>query len=374
MKIKCDICKKEFDYPYDIDLHRHKEYELNEVTCNFWSVIDHKLTQDCFIPQMNEEGVFRYINTFPDIKYKYTLNEGNTPLIPYRNNVYIKDESKNPTGSFKDRGMPLLMNEILLSSKNKIATVSTGNAAISVMRYAKTCNIQSILFVSEESESDKLDILNQADELHYSSNLIESFEKFARFCHANSEIYKGYLSTNISYSIGLKTLSYEIYEQLGQQAPDYILLPCASGSSVVAQYNAWLDLYRVNLIDKIPKLLFIQIEGGDPMEQGFEKGCFSKLYVIDNPVESRSILSSDTCFNYFKIIEIMKKNHAKALSITNSDLDMVLSSEKEMHYEYSSLSVFAAYHKYQDMFKKTDKVVLVATSIDKKQHIKFVGN
>lgn len=366
MKVICDVCKQEYECFSDVIKHRHIEYELNGVPCNFWSVIRNDLQPEMFEPVTSNSGVFKYENLFPKIPVKLSLNEGDTPLYEIDANVLIKDESRNPTGSFKDRGMPLLMNEVLINNKLIVATVSTGNAAISMAKYSKLFDIKTFLFISKDTEKSKLDYLsNLSIELFFSENLIYSFEDYFAFCRRNSEVYTGYLSANPSYLLGLETLSYEMYFQLKKKAPDYILIPCASGSNIVAQYNAWANLYRNKLTHKIPIILIIQIVGGNPIELGFLNKKYDELYVINDPVHSKSILSSDTCFNYYKAIEILRLGYAQTISVTDRDIDNFTDDIVFQHcenFDYSSLSVFAAYKKYRDKLKKDEKVVLIITS------------
>ena len=200
MKIQCDICKRYFIYPFEQNTHRHKNMEFDGVPVNFWSKIE-DLKEFILKRQANEVGIFQYKACFqiPIIK-KISLNEGNTPLVPYSKIIYLKDESKNPTGSFKDRGMPLLMNEALCHKKSKIAIVSTGNAAISMCQYARKYGLQSVVFVPKDLRKEKMDALN-ADELYLSENIIQSFEDFFIYCRKNN-VFNGYLSSNSSYLSG----------------------------------------------------------------------------------------------------------------------------------------------------------------------------
>jgi threonine synthase len=360
LKIKCDICDKKFDYPYEINLHKHRNLELDGVPVNFWTPIDY-IENINFEIKKNENGIFKYENFFPAINKKLTLFEGNTKLKKISKNVYIKDESSNPTGSFKDRGMPLLMNEAIFHNKEEVAIVSTGNAAISLIEYAKLYNLKSTVFVPSNIIDSKKEKLSNADKIIYSDNIIDSFINFSKYCDLNSSVFNGYLSSNISYMIGLKTIYYEIFYQLGEKEPDYIFVPCASGSNVLACYYSWNDLLKKGLIKKIPKIVIVQIDGGNPIEQGFKNQCKNSLYIIDNPTNSKSLLSTDTCFNYFKIYDILENNHAETISITDEEMENYI-LKNNLNYDFNSISVFVAYEKKKKTLDENDIIVLIATA------------
>nr|MBP3258706.1 pyridoxal-phosphate dependent enzyme [Bacilli bacterium] len=362
MQIKCDVCGKIFKFPFEINTHKHVGKELNGVPVNFWTTLNDKF--DLIIDD-NMKGVFRYKDLYKKTKKNISLDEGNTPLIKVLDNLYIKDESVNPTGSFKDRGMPFLMNEVLNHNKSSIAICSTGNAAISLIKYAKLYGIESIVFLPQDIDFKKKNELTGATQIVYSDDIIKCFEDFMIYCDNNPDIFNGFLSTNISYMIGLETISYEIFEQLNFNVPNYIFIPCASGGNVVSQYNAWKKLYDNNMIDKMPKFVIVQIDGGNPIEQGYNKKNSESLFVINNPVPSKTILSTDTCFNYFKIYEIIDSGYGFTVSIDDKDIDNIAKTFKDK-YDYTSLAVLAAYEKYKKNMRVNEISVAIITAKNRK--------
>lgn len=359
MKIKCDICNKSFEFPFEQNTHKHKEYELDGVPFNKWSIL---IDENFLNYKYKEEkrGVFKYLDLINYDLIEKTLDEGNTPLVEISKNLYIKDESVNPSGSFKDRGMPFIMNEVIKHGKNKIAIVSTGNAAISLIKYAKLYNLKSIVFVPENISESKKNKIKDASEIVYSKDIIESFENFIKFCDEQDDVFNGFLSTNISYLIGLETTFLEIYSQL-QECPDYVIVPCASGGNVLSSYNAFKRLYLLGKIKKMPIIYMVQIQGGDPIKQGFELKSFDKPFIIENPSKSNTIISTDTCFNYYKIIEGMMEKVIVPVSIDDNEINNISKKYKKYNLDYTSLSVFAVYEKYIEIFKN-NKTVMIATA------------
>lgn len=362
MKIKCDVCNSVYQFPIEVNRHKHKEMELDGVPCNFWTLIDDKFS---LLINNEKQGTFRFKDLYPNVIKELSLNEGNTPLIKYKKNLFFKEENKNPTGSFKDRGMPFLMNEVLYHKKNSIAICSTGNAAVSLVKYAKLYGIESIIFVPKDIDESKRKMLAAANYIIYSNDIIKSFEDCINYCNNNENVFNGFLSTNQSYLLGLETMSYEIYIQLNNKVPDYIIIPCASGGNVISQYNAWSKMLRNKIISKLPKIVIVQIDGGNPIEKGYNSNKSDELYVIDNPVDSKTILSCDTCFNYFKIYNIIEENVGITVSVSDGDIEC-LSNDLKEKYEYTSLASIAAFNKIR--IKENEICVAIMTAKNKENN------
>jgi len=147
---------------------------------------------------------------------------------------------------------------------------------------------------------------------------------------------------------------------LNNKLPDWIVIPCGSGGNIVSQYQACLDLLDLGVISKLPKFVSVQIEGADPITVGYNTQQMDKVLILDNMAESKAEgIASDTCFNYFKIINILRKTNGLALSVSDSEIDAIKSYK---HLEYTSLSVFAALNKLKSMVSKNETVVLIGTA------------
>lgn len=341
MKVICDICKREFEYPIEQMHHRHRDVELDLVPPNFWKIKDY-LPE--FEIKISDDGKV----ILPKFRKTSSLKAGNTPLIQYLPNVFLKDESVNPTGSFKDRGMDSIMNEILMHGKDKVSVVSCGSGAIAIINYAKEYGIKSLAFIHEGISKASLRLISNADEVFYSSTFIKSYEDFMQYSLTHSsDVFCGFLNTNISYMLGLRSMSYEIVCDLGH-APDIVFIPCGSGMDILAQNLAFREMYDAGVISKIPKIGVVELAGGNPIAQGYAKGVNDYLYVIDEPVESKTILSNDTCFNYKKIFDMVSRNEAFFVSVSDDEIDdfILTHPDFERKYDYTSLSVMAAVKKY----------------------------
>lgn len=362
-EIECDICGIKASYPKGLSLHQHKELEIGGVPLNIWSY--HTDKQESFELSSNKEGIFIFKSHLPHFERPISLQEGNTPIIQiqeYEHIVFLKHEGYNPTGSFKDRGIVVMVNDTLKQGKKKIAIPSTGNAAMSLSTYCKYAGLESLVFIpSSTSMSKKRSIESVIVE---DANIIESYEHFFRFINSNPDFYNGYPTNNIPFSIGLKTLAYELYQTLGR-APDWLLIPCGSGGNLVSQYQGFKDLLSMKLIDRMPRFVPIQLKGGDPITHGFINEIYDSPVVLRNILDSSAEqINSDTNFNYFKIMRILLETNGVPVSVTDEEI-----RKSQIHtilqLEYSSRCVFAAYEKIKNQIEENEVVVMVGTARDR---------
>lgn len=339
MKLTCEICKKEFSYPIEQINHRHSDVELDLVPPNFWNIKD-------YFPEFEIKFLNKKI-ILPKIRNESKNKAQNTPIIRYSKNVFLKDESFNPTGSFKDRGMENLMNEILMHKKSEVAVVSCGSGAISIVHYAKEYGIKSIVFVHNGVDNLNLKQIKNADEIFYSDTFVKSYEDFMKYSLEHKKVFWGFLNTNVSYMLGLRSMAYEIIRDM-EEVPDIVIIPCGSGMDIVAQNLAFREMYNAEIISKIPRIGVVEIIGGNPIKQGFENGVDDYLYVIQNPINSKTILSNDTCFNYSKIYDMASRNEAFFVSVNDAQIDdfILRNPEFKEKYDYTSISAMAATEGY----------------------------
>jgi len=370
MKIKnisCDVCGEKFNFEGDLYRHIHKEMQIGGVPINVWTPNYTLSKENQLMVHKNKKGIFKFQKYLPNINVQISLNEGNTPLISLKNindkykaDIFIKDETINPSGSFKDRGTALLVSFAKFLRKKKIAIPSSGNAAISLCLYCKSVGIDPVLFIPKNISLSKRQFLEQFSEVILKQDLVACYEDFFKFCNCNKDIYNGFPPSNIAYLQGLKTLSYEIFLQLGR-APDWIVIPCGGGGNFLAQYIAFKDLLEMGLINKLPKFVSVQIKGADPITVGFNEKKFNDLVVLDNPVFSEAeSIASDTCFNYFKIMNILRKSLGIAVSVTDQEIKKY--QEEFNRFAFSSLSIFAALEKIKKYLKNGETIILVATA------------
>ncbi len=202
-----------------------------------------------------------------------SLGEGNTPLIRLRNvekkfklsPLFAKNETANPTHSFKDRGTAVAVQKAVSFGFKRIGTVSTGNMAASTAAYGAKAGLKTFVLVKEETSSEKLiaaGIYNPAL-IKVGGDYGELFRTSFILGKENS-IY--FINSVDPFRIeGYKATAFEIFLQLNQVIPDFIFIPVSSGGHLIGIMRAFQDLKQYGFIQKYPYFVGIQAEGCSPI-------------------------------------------------------------------------------------------------------------
>ncbi|MBL8056110.1 MAG: pyridoxal-phosphate dependent enzyme, partial [Anaerolineales bacterium] len=222
-----------------------------------------------------------------------TLGEGNTPLLPVTNlglmlgrpHIYIKDERQNPTGSFKDRQAALAVSVMKEAGITEAVVASTGNVAISYAAYGARAGLKVYAFLTSLVPPEKMRecALYGAQVIKVATTYDQSKALAQAFARRRAMYYDRGLRSIASVE-SMKTLAYEIAEQLGRQAPgegagpapaplwrapDWYIQSVSGGLGPVGTMRGFRELHRMGLIDRLPALAGIQVEGCAPMVTAF---------------------------------------------------------------------------------------------------------
>lgn len=249
-----------------------------------------------------DPGLWRYHELLPlrDQDNAITIGEGNTPLFPVINlglmlsrpNIFIKDERQNPSGSFKDRQAALAVSVMKEAGIKDAVVASTGNVAISYAAYCARAGIKLYAFLTSLVPPEKMRecALYGAQVIKVTTTYDKSKELAQEFARQRGMYYDRGLRSIASVE-SMKTMAFEIAEQLARQAPAEALTAKANGQGHPAPWRApdWYvqsvsgglgpvgamkgfrELYEMGLIDRMPKLACIQAEGCAPMVTAFKK-------------------------------------------------------------------------------------------------------
>src|SRR5256884_635289 len=259
-------------------------------------------------------SMWRYRDLLPveDDAPLTTLGEGFTPLLRAErlgaelglSNLYLKNDSMDPTNSFKDRVVSVAVAWARAHGYETIGCASTGNLANSVAAYAARAGLECYVFVPDDTEEGKLvatgifepnvvAVRGSYDEVNrLCSQLIE--ERDWAFCNINVRPY---------YAEGSKTLTFETVEQLGWQLPDEIVIPIASGCQFVRHRRAIQELIDLGLVDapsRLPRLTGAQAAGCAPVYNAWRQGSeritpvrpqtIAKSIAIGNPSDGSYVV------------------------------------------------------------------------------------
>lgn len=195
--------------------------------------------------------------------------------------VYIKDERYGPTSSFKDRQAALAVAAMNENKISECVIASTGNAAVAYAAACARAGIKLWVFMTSLVPQEKLReaALFGAEVIRVSGNYDQTKQIAAQFAERkNLLLDRG--ATSIPARESMKTIAYEIVEQLGWRTPDWYIQAVSGGMGPMGVYQGFKELYAMGLITKIPKLGIIQADGCAPMVQAFKAGKDTATPVI----------------------------------------------------------------------------------------------
>lgn len=241
------------------------------------------------------EGMWRWRRLLPlDGSATYPLQVGGTPLVaPPRlreelglQGLLLKDETRTPTGSNKDRATALCLADALRRAAPAVAAASSGNVAVSLAAGAAATGIPAYLFVSKQAVSpQKVSLMRSFGSTVFLVN--GTYETAYRLCELACERF-GWYSRNTGANPlalqGKKTVAFEVWAQLGQTMPDLAYLPVGDGVTLAAFAHGCEELVRCGVADRVPRLIGVQASGAAPLARAFAAGRDSWA-----PVEARTI-------------------------------------------------------------------------------------
>jgi threonine synthase len=184
--------------------------------------------------------------------------------------VWVKDDGRNPTASFKDRASAIAVVKAQEQNAAVITTASTGNAAAALSGLCASVQQPNVIFVPESAPQAKI-----AQLLVFGSTVLlvhGTYDDAFELCLQAADEY-GWYNRNTAYnpymSEGKKTASYEICEQLGWQAPDQIYVSVGDGCIIGGLHKGLKDLWAMGWIDKMPKLMGVQAQGSNYMAEAW---------------------------------------------------------------------------------------------------------
>ncbi len=248
--------------------------------------------------------IWRYRDLLPvDDRAPVDLGAGFTPLVRADRlaaelglgELWIKDDTANPTGSFKDRVVSVALTKARELGFKVAACASTGNLANSVAAHAARAGMGSVVLIPEDLEAAKVTMTAV-----YGGTVVAvkgSYDDVNRLCAELTSEHPSWAFVNVNvrtyYAEGSKTLAFEVAEQLGWQAPDHVVVPIASGSQLTKVAKGFSELAKVGLIEPAA----IRISGAQAT------GCA--------PVATAFLTGADA------IAPVKPKTIAKSLSIGN---------------------------------------------------------
>jgi len=357
----CSKCKKEF----------HDNYFYYKCDCggNF----KYKFTGALEFSKNNivtsDRTIWRYFNYLPvRKKYIISLGEGLTPLIKLfwlNHDIYFKLDYLCPTGSFKDRGMSVLVSKLKEIGIDKIIEDSSGNAGASIAAYCANAKIDCTIFVPESTSYGKIVQMEI-----YGAKIKripgKREKSYLEAKKAAKSIY--YASHNWSpyFLEGVKTVYYELWEQFKEKAPDNIIIPVGQGSLVLGFELAFRHLKKANLIGKLPKIFAIQAKNCSP----FYHAYINKLEKPISTKEEKTIaegISSTRIIRGEEVLRIIRESKGKVVAVSEEDIleGLKMAAQKGLYIEPTSATAIAGLNKLikNEEINPKEKTIVILTGI-----------
>jgi len=344
-----------------------KYYEFIDFSYDYGAISD--------FPVPGKKGLNRYLPLLPvesvDTKIK---NLGNTPLEKAKkfgyevglSNLWIKREDLNPTGCFKDRESAVIISAAKERNITSVYVVSSGNAALSTAKFAKEAGIACTCYVPEKTSKEKKDLIQKyGAELELIPGFYEDVYRTVVDMHP-----KGWNVTSGQnpYRIeGGKTMAYEIVEQL-KEVPDVVVIPSGNGGCLAATWKGFKELKEIGKIDKLPKMVCVQIKGAAPIKVALEQ---NKPYVVLGEIEdsvAEGIVAQES-YNSPQAVQALKESGGYVIEVNDSEvisaLKKIIETESIVP-EPTSAATFAALYKLEE---QSDSLVVAVNTGDGKKMI-----
>jgi threonine synthase len=298
---------------------------------------------------------------------------GKTPLyrigkikninLPFE--LYLKDDSQNPTFSFKDRASELVSAYAKENGIDTIVAASTGNAGSSLAGICASQNQRAIIFVPASAPLAKLTQM-----LMYGAQLVPidgSYDDAFDISIQATEHF-GWFNRNTAYNPftieGKKTVSYELYRQLNWQAPDRVFVPVGDGVIISGVYKGFYDLLQLGIIDKMPQVIAVQSQGSSNIVDNLDREDFA-YEKSDTIADSIAV---DIPRNFHMAKKYLKKYNGEGIKVSDEDIltaSKILSENTGIFSEPAASAAFAGFLSYFNngkIEKNTKNVVLLTGS------------
>ena len=325
----------------------------------------------------DERGVLRYHALLPiDLAHATWLGEGETPLIHAGalgelvglENLYLKNETRSPTGSYKDRMAAVVIARARAAGAKTVTIASSGNAGAALAAYATVAGIQCVVFTSASAS-----LAMKAQMRALGAKVIALKESPQRWTimQAAIEKYGWYAASNYRatpvgsnpYGVeAYKTVAYEVWEQMGREAPDVMALPVCYGDGLAGAARGFADLVELGFIRHAPRLVAGEVWG--PLTHAQAEGLEAPVPAQAGPTVAFSIGGGRSTY---QALHALTESQGRAVTVTDAELlswQAELGRREGIYAEASSLASVAALAKLraEDRLRPTAVAVALITA------------
>jgi len=305
----------------------------------------------------------QYYPPYPVGNTPFTKTDRLAQLLDLQN-VWVKFDGLNPSGSLKDRASFLVVAEATRLGEEKIVAASTGNAASALAAVSAAAGKKTLIFVPQKAPIAKLvQIIQYGAEISVVKGTYdEAFKLSLEYTQQH-----GGLNRNTAYHPltieGKKTVGLEIFAQNNFQAPDVILVPVGDGVIISGVYKAFSDLKQAGLIEKLPKLVCVQAETSNAIHGYITTGVYANA---QNPTTIADSISVSAPSNAYMAKRSVEESQGFSILVSDDEIldgQTLLASTTGVFAEPAAAATVAALKKIsqQNLLPKDIQIVLLIT-------------
>ncbi len=322
-------------------------------------------------------SMWRYAPVLPPTRQTsiISLGEGMTPLVRTRrlggrigaDQLWLKDEGLNPTGSFKARGLSCAVSMAVELGIRRLAIPSAGNAASAMAAYSAAAGLEAHIFMPRDvPQANFVECKAYGAQVTLVDGLISDCAKLVA-AGAKREGWFDVTTLKEPYRLeGKKTMGYELAEQMDWQLPDAIFYPTGGGVGLIGMWKAFSEMEALGWIGaKRPKMVAVQVEGCQPVVRAFERGS-PRSEFWENASTVASGLRVPKPLGDFLILNAVRESGGTAIAVNDTELldaGLRLAAEEGLFVAPEGASCVSALEKLltNGFLKRDEKIVLYNT-------------
>jgi threonine synthase len=320
--LQCPSCGK----LYDMEKIQHFATCCNQPLITTYNLI----AEDFGTAIGNESSIWRYRKLLPvfDSSYIVSLGEGFTPILELANlekcfdlSIFLKDESTNPTGSFKARGISVAVSKAKELGIEHCIIPTAGNAGVALSAYCAAGGMKSTVIMPEHSPQPLKDNCRKYEaELITVKGLIDACGSLARqMVHDTGGFDMSTLKEPYRLE-GKKTIGFEIAEQFNWRLPDVIIYPTGGGTGLLGMWKAFHEMQELGWISgKLPRMVIVQSKNCAPMIELFEKGTINENFTAKPTIAFG--LAVPKPFAKDLMLDVLRESNGTAIAVSEDEIE-----------------------------------------------------
>jgi len=310
-----------------------------------------------------------------DEYYRFTVGEGWTPLIKLRktaqyfslDNLFLKDEGQNPTGTFKSRGLCAAVSKAVELGVKEFVIPTAGNAGAALCAYSTRANRKSNVFMPKDAPKlIQQEVIALGGQLKLVDGLIGDAGREAKKA-GEREGWFNVSTLKEPYRVeGKKTMGLELVEQFNWEVPDAIVYPTGGGTGLIGMWKAFDELEKIGLIDrKRPKMISVQAANCAPIVKAFNEGK-DHADTWDNAQTFAAGLRVPSAIGDYLMLRTIKESNGTAIAVTDEEIHqsmLFLAKTEGIMLSPEAAATISATEKLveQGFFDFDEKIVLFGT-------------